>query len=106
MHVDTTEELILLSIGNLREGAYLVRIREYLADLSGTDWAVSTIHIPLRRLEQLGLVDARYGEATAVRGGRRKKIYTLTRRGMAALEETRRMNNALWPGFSDFEFQK
>lgn len=99
------EELILLAVGNLRDDAYLVEIRKYLADLSGKEWAVSTIHIPLRRLEQAGFVDAFYGEATAVRGGRRKKIYRLTERGMTALDETRRMNDKLWPGFPDFEYR-
>jgi len=98
------EELILLSVGNLRESAYLVAIREQLSDIMGKRWGISTIHIPLRRLEKSGFVESYYGEATAIRGGRRKKIYRLTKNGMEALKEYKKVNEILWEKFKEFEF--
>ena len=100
------EELILLSIGNLGDDAYLVSIREHLSDVMKKKWSISTIHIPLRRLEKAGYIDAHFGPATAVRGGRRKKIYRLTLKGMEALKDYKKVNDVLWKKFSDFEFIK
>jgi DNA-binding PadR family transcriptional regulator len=98
------EELILLSIGNLKEDAYLVAIREQLSEIMGKKWSISTIHIPLRRLEKSGFVDSYYGDATAIRGGRRKKIYKITQAGMEALTEYKKVNDILWAKFVDFEY--
>ena len=100
------EELILLSIGNLGEDAYLVSIREHLSDVMKKKWSISTIHIPLRRLEKAGYIEAYFGQATSVRGGRRKKIYRLTRKGMEALKDYKKVNDVLWRKFADFEFSK
>ncbi len=97
------EELILLSIGNLGKDAYLVSIRQQLSDVMKKNWSLSTIHIPLRRLEQAGLIESYLGEATAVRGGRRKKIYILTQTGFEALTEYKRINDILWEKFPDFK---
>jgi len=99
------EELILLSIGNLGEDAYLVSIRKHLSDVMGKNWSMSTIHIPLRRLEKAGYIDAYYGSATAIRGGRRKKIYVLTGKGMEALTEYKRINDTLWADFINFDYK-
>ncbi len=100
------EELILLSIGNLKDDAYLVAIREHLSSVMGKKWSISTIHIPLRRLEKAGYIDAFFGEATAVRGGRRKKIYKISSKGMEALSEYKKVNDVLWEKFVDFDFAK
>ncbi len=98
------EELILLAIGNLRENAYLVEIREQLSKIMGKKWSISTIHIPLRRLEKSGVIDSYFGTATAVRGGRRKKIYRITNKGMEALTKYKKVNDILWAKFADFEY--
>jgi DNA-binding PadR family transcriptional regulator len=100
------EELVLLSIGNLKENAYLVSIREHLSEIMEQEWSISTIHIPLRRLEKSGYINSYYGEATAVRGGRRKKIYILTEKGYKALGVNKRVNDRLWSDYNDFEIIK
>ena len=60
------EELILLSIGNLKEDAYLVAIREHLSKIDGKEWSISAIHIPLRRLENLRFVQERRGRGVEI----------------------------------------
>ena len=94
------EEQILLTILHLKEDAYLVSIRKHLSGLMKKGWSIGAIHIPLRRLEKAGYVEAFFGEATAVRGGRRKKIYKVTGKGMEALTENKRVNDLLWISFT------
>ena len=95
------EEQIMLAIVNLQENAYLVAIKKHLSEVMRKEWSIGAIHIPLRRLERAGFVEACFGEATAVRGGRRKKIYKLTTQGIGALKENKRVTDILWTNFSD-----
>ena len=94
--ITRTEELILLSILQLGEDAYLVAIQDHLSGITKKKISLTSVHLPLSRLEKNGLVEGSLGEATAVRGGRRKKIYTITKFGFEALEEHRRISEALW----------
>ncbi len=95
------EEQIMLIIGHLQENAYLVAIQKYLSEITGKNWSIGAIHIPLRRLEKSGVIDSYSGEATAVRGGRRKKIYRLTQQGLVALKENKKVNDVLWANFPE-----
>ena len=94
------EERILLSILQLGENAYLVAIKDHLSDLMKKNISLTSIHLPLSRLEENGLVESRWGEATAVRGGRRKRIYSITRQGFEVLEEYKRIYDALWQDYT------
>jgi PadR family transcriptional regulator PadR len=98
-YLSQREEQILLAIGYLREEAYLVAIRKHLSKVTGKELSIGAVHIPLRRIEKQGLIAASFGESTAVRGGRRKKIYRLTSSGLAALKENKRVNDLLWTNF-------
>lgn len=90
------EELILLSILNLRKDAYLVAITDHLSRVTGKKITITSVHLPLNRLERRGLIESKLGEATAIRGGRRKRIYTITKMGFAELREYKRIHDALW----------
>jgi PadR family transcriptional regulator PadR len=92
-------EQILLAVGYLGEDAYLVAIRKHLSEILGHNLSIGAVHIPLRRLEKDGLVTSYFGEATATRGGRRKKIYRLTSKATEVLEENKRINDILWADF-------
>ncbi|MBU1099622.1 MAG: PadR family transcriptional regulator [Bacteroidetes bacterium] len=94
------EELILLAIINLEEEAYLVSIQDHLSSVLKMKMLLTAVHVPLTRLEKRGLIESEYGESTAVRGGRRKKIYTLTDRGLKTLNEYRKINDIMWDKYS------
>jgi PadR family transcriptional regulator PadR len=98
-YLSQREEQILLAIGYLREEAYLVAIRKHLSKITGKKLSIGAVHIPLRRMEKQGLIAASFGESTAVRGGRRKKIYRLKACGLAALKENKRINDLMWTNF-------
>jgi len=82
------EQLILLALARLGEDAYGVTIRETLIERTGRQSSFGAIYSTLRRLEHKGLVESAWGEPEAVRGGRAKKLVTLTARGKTALRES------------------
>ncbi|MBU1101496.1 MAG: PadR family transcriptional regulator [Bacteroidetes bacterium] len=94
------EEQVLLAINELQEDAYLVSIMKHLTDLLDKSWTVGAVHKPLMRLENMGFIDSFTGEATAVRGGRGKKIYKITERGLEVLRSAKKTNDLLWANFS------
>jgi PadR family transcriptional regulator PadR len=98
-YLSQREEQILLAIGYLGEEAYLVAIRKHLSKITGKEFSIGAVHIPLRRIETQGLITASFGESTAVRGGRRKKISRLTAAGFAALEENKKVSDRLWADY-------
>ena len=94
--ITRTEEMIMLAILNLHEDAYLVAIQAYLSDIFKKNVSLTSVHIPLRRLEKIKYLETQMGAATAVRGGRRKKIYRVTDTGYEALETYRKISDTLW----------
>ena len=94
------EEIIMMAILNLGEEAYLVAITDYLTKLTEKTVNLASAHLPLSRLDQAGLIASEMGAATAVRGGRRKKIYRITEEGFTVLEEHKRLTDRLWKRFS------
>lgn len=93
------EEEILLAIGCLGKNAYLVAIRKHLQKITGNELSIGAVHIPLQRLEKAGYLNSIMGDASAVRGGRRKKIYTITYIGLEALRANRKVYDVLWSEF-------
>ena len=100
------EELIMLSILNLEKNAYLVAIADYLSQTTKKKVSLTSVHLPLNRLEKKGLIESEFGEATAVRGGRRKKIYTITKPGFESLEEHKRISDLLWKNYLKYSSSK
>lgn len=93
------EELIMLSILNLEKEAYLIAIADHLSRITKKKVSLTSVHLPLSRLEKNGLITSKFGEATARRGGRRKKIYRLTQTGFEALKEYKKVSDILWKNY-------
>lgn len=91
MKLGAFEELVLLTVGSLKEQAYGVMIKEMLAEKTGKNPSIGALHSALYRLEDKGYVITSEGGATAERGGRRKKFYELTSTGRQALIEANRL---------------
>ena len=96
-----SEELVLLAVWQLKDQAYCVPIRQCLLNTTGRDWSFGAIYDPLDRLESKGLLASSLSEPTSERGGRSKRIYSLTPRGKEALEEMRQIQEAMWAAVSD-----
>ena len=91
-----SEELVLLTVWKLQEDAYTIPIREELVRITGQDWSFGSIYDPLERLERKKLLESYVTEPIKERGGRSKRIYSLTKDGKEALLELRRIQEALW----------
>jgi DNA-binding PadR family transcriptional regulator len=90
------EELVLLSVGILFDDAYGLAIGDELEKQTGRNMMISSVHKALVRLEEKGYLKSRMGGATSTRGGRDKRLYSLTHAGKKVLEESREMRNAMW----------
>ena len=90
------EELILLTIGAIKDEAYGVTITQTLEQETGRVIDFSTVHTTLKRLEEKGFVRSVMAGATAERGGRRKRFFSLTSYGVRALRESQEIRVRLW----------
>jgi len=92
------ETLLLLATIRLGEGAYGVTIRAELLRTARKDVAVGAIYTGLGRLERRGLVESWLGEPTAERGGRAKRFYRVTAKGLEVLHHKQRAMEGLLEG--------
>ena len=90
------EELVLLSVGILFDDAYGLAIADELQKKTMRNVMISSVHKALVRLEDKGFVRSRMGGGTNVRGGRDKRLYTLTPAGISVLNEMKELRNQMW----------
>lgn len=90
------EELILTMVGALQEDAYGAAIAEEIERKLKREVNLSAVHVTLYRLEDKGYIKSSLGGATKERGGRRKRIYTITSAGMAILRAMKEQRLLLW----------
>lgn len=79
------EQIVLYAILRLRNDAYGVAIQREIAEQTGKDYSFGAIYTVCERLEKKGFLITRKGEATAERGGRAKKYFSVTGSGQTAL---------------------
>jgi PadR family transcriptional regulator, regulatory protein PadR len=96
------EEVILLFVGILAKEAYSFRIAEEFEAQTQRAVSIGAVHSTLTRLEEKGFLSSKMGESTAERGGRRKRIYTITAHGRRALEASRDFRVSLWSQYPAF----
>jgi len=97
------EEVILLLIGILgEEYAYALKISEEFKSQTGRGASVGAVHSTLSRLEDKGFLKSEMGKSTAERGGRRKRIYTITAHGRKVLADSRDFKMSLWQQYPAF----
>lgn len=99
------EELVLLTVAILDEGAYAVSVTQELEQKTGRSVGFSAVHTTLERLEEKGFLSSMMGGATAERGGRRKRFFTVTTFGRKALHQTRQVRDELWNALPPSIFQ-
>lgn len=90
------ELMVLLAVLRVGEDAYGVPIARELEETCGRDVLLGSVYAALDRLEAKGFVTSRLGEPTAERGGRAKKYFRITARGVAEARATRKILTALW----------
>ena len=99
------EELILLTVGVLYDDAYAVAITREIEEQSGRSVNVSAVHKSLYRLEKKGMLSSRLGDPESKRGGKRKRLFTITPVGKRALDESMDLRNKLRQQIPEMAFK-
>jgi len=94
------EHIVLLALLHLKTNAYGAAIRQFLQSEIGRDVALGALYSTLERMEKKSLVVSKFGEATAQRGGRPKRFFSVTAEGKAALLQTKQSIDTLWEGIA------
>jgi PadR family transcriptional regulator PadR len=82
------EQLVLLAVLQVEGDAYAASVREELARRTNRDVARGAVHVTLDRLEQKGFLRSATGESGEARGGRPRRVFTVTAAGLRALQDT------------------
>ncbi|OEK00857.1 PadR family transcriptional regulator [Roseivirga sp. 4D4] len=90
------EELVLLTVAVLFPSAYSVAVAEELERQTGKVVTTGAVHSALQRLEKKGYLESAMGEATKERGGRRKRLFTVTTLGSQMLHTVKSVRDNLW----------
>ena len=81
------EQLVMLAVAGLGEGAYGMTVRRALEDRTGRDVSLGAVYSTLDRLETKGYVTSKATAGGPDRGGRAKRFFKLTSPGVRALNE-------------------
>lgn len=90
------EELVLLTVAVLSGRAYGVAITHEIIRQTGRPARLNQVHAALQRLEDKGMVTSKMGEPTAERGGRRKRIFSISAYGQQTLSDIQAVRNHMW----------
>jgi DNA-binding PadR family transcriptional regulator len=98
------EEIVMLTVAVLYQNAYGITIKSEIEERSGRKVSVGAMRTALKRLEDKGYLDSQFGEATPVRGGKRKRYYKVTLYGKKALDHVMKTRTQLWSAIPTVAF--
>jgi len=97
------ELMILLAILRVRDDVYGVLIAREIEKTAGRTVLLGAVYAALERLERNGFIASTVGTPTPERGGRAKRYFRVTSRGLRAVKDTRRALVALWTDVPDLD---
>jgi PadR family transcriptional regulator PadR len=90
------EEIVLLVVAMLDRQAYGVNITHEIIEQTSRSVRLNQVHAALHRLEDKGMISSRMGDPTPERGGRRKRIFSITTYGRQTLRDIQVVRTNLW----------
>jgi len=97
MQLGSLEETILLLVLIMGDQeAYGVSIAEVYKNKMHKGISVPAVHTVLKRLEDKGMIKSKFGSSSPTRGGKKKRIYTITKLGYSTLTEVKENRKQLW----------
>ena len=97
------ELMLILAIARIGDDAYGVPIAREIKATTGRDVALGVAYATLERLEQRGLVASTLGPPTPERGGRAKRFFRVTSKGLRAAKDMHKALSALWSGLPELK---
>ena len=104
-HLGEFEEVVLLTVGILNGEAYGVAIIDEMEKRLNRKVSIGALQTVLRRLENKGMLDSALGDSTNIRGGKRKRYFTLTQNGQKVLNDAKDQRLALWKAIPKIAFK-
>lgn len=83
------ELVVMLAVLQRSSDAYAVTVAQEIRDRLGRSTSRGALYVTLKRLEEKGFLDSRLSDERASRGGRRRRYYSATPSGVAAVAEAR-----------------
>lgn len=90
------EEVVLLAVAIRSGDAYGAAVVNEIEGQMGRSVNLGAVHSALNRLQEKGLVSSEMGGISPERGGRRKRLYSVTAYGRRVLDEVRQLRNQMW----------
>lgn len=90
------EEFTLLAVKAVGDAAYGVPVQQFVERATGREVSMGAIYAALDRLEAKGCVASTFGEALPQRGGKPRRLFTVTPHGMRSLRELKRTRDRIW----------
>ena len=95
-HLGEFQEIVLLTILVLDDNAYGVTIKREIKDRVNRSISRGALHTALTRLEEKGFIKSWQGEANEERGGRKKRYYEVSNKGVSTLQDSKDIRDQLW----------
>ena len=92
------EHIIVLALLRLADRAYGVTVRQEIEFRIKREVSIGAVYATLDRLEAKGYVKSHLGEPTPERGGRSKRFFHVTAKGVAAVNRTQRALQSMTEG--------
>jgi len=101
-HLGEFEEVVMLTVAILHGEAYGVSIIEEIETRLNRSVSIGSLQTVLKRLEDKDYLSSKLGESTKVRGGKRKRYFSVTNLGKEVLKQAKEQRLGLWNAIPDF----
>jgi PadR family transcriptional regulator, regulatory protein PadR len=92
------EHIVVLALLRLEERAYGVTVRQEIEFRTQREVSIGAVYATLDRLETKGYVKSRLGDPTPERGGRSKRFFRVTAKGVTAVNRTQKALQSMTEG--------
>ena len=92
------EHIIVLALLRLEDRAYGVTVRQEIEFRTHREVSIGAVYATLNRLETKGFVKSHCGDPTPERGGRSKRFFRVTAKGVSAVNRAQRALHSMTEG--------
>jgi DNA-binding PadR family transcriptional regulator len=97
-HLGEFEHIVLLALLRLEDRAYGVTVRQEIQLRIKREVSIGAVYATLDRLQTKGYVKSFHGDPTPERGGRSKRFFRVSAKGLAAVNRTHRALRSMTEG--------
>ena len=95
------EEFTLLAVRALGDNTYAVPVQQYVEKATARSISIGAVYAALSRLEEKGFLRSSMTEAVAQRGGKSKRVYSVTPNGLRTAKDLHRVRERIWNAIAE-----